>query len=76
MTPIDKQQAANLMGVPLAWVNAMVEIGALTAYQDETGALYIDEEEIHAKGYTDPKLKAVSLEHLRALMRKVGIGGG
>lgn len=72
MTPISRQEAANLMGVPLSWVDAMTEVGALTAYRGD-GVFYVDEEEIHAKGFTDPGLKAASLEHVQGLLRKLGI---
>lgn len=72
MVLIELQRAADMMGVPVAWVKGMIEIGGLTGYVHGPGGQLVDEEEIIEKNYTDPKLKAASLEHMRALMRKVG----
>ena len=73
MNLIDRQHAANLMGVPITWVDVMIELGALSSHEGCFGEVLVDEDEINEKGFIDPKQKAVSLEHLQSMLRKLGI---
>lgn len=67
---IDKQQAAAVVGVPLPWIDAMIEIGALEHYAGLNNETLIDLDEILDKGYAEEKLAAPSLEHVQRLLAK------
>ncbi len=73
MALVNPQEAADMMGVPRAWVSSMLELGALSPHEGPNGELLIDTDEIIDKHYVEPTFKAVSLEHTRSMLRKLGV---
>jgi hypothetical protein len=73
MRLLSRQQAADLMEVPVGWVDGMLEIGALECHEGVHGEALIDADEIMHKGYIAPRAEAVSLSHVQAMLNKLGI---
>jgi hypothetical protein len=71
MSLLTREQAAQLIGVPAPWVDAMIEIGALEYEYGQDGTLLFDQDELASKGYIDPAQTAASLGHARALLEKI-----
>lgn len=69
---VTKQQAADLLDVPLRWLDGMIELGQVPVTLDESGREMIDTEELRARKLIPPKEQPVpGLEHVRAMLRKV-----
>lgn len=73
---ITKKQAADMIGVPVAWVDGMLELGALGWSVSPDGSIMIDADEILEKRYVSPELRAVSLGHVKEMLRKVRQSAG
>jgi hypothetical protein len=70
---LTKHEAARMMEVPAPWVDAMVEIGALTVHRGLNGEILIDGDEILDKGFVSPRQEAVSLAHVQTMLGKLGL---
>lgn len=73
MSLLTRQQAANLMEVPVSWVDGFLEIGSLERHEGPNGETLIDADEILEKRFAAPRLEAVSLAHVRSMLKKLGI---
>lgn len=65
-----KAEAAAMLQVPIAWIDGMIEIGALTPSKDYAGNKMIDADEIIDKGFVSPRFRAASLRHVEEMLRK------
>jgi hypothetical protein len=73
MSLLTKQQAADLMEVPVGWVNVMLELGALKSQEGLNGETLIDADEILEKRYVTPRFEATSLAHVRSMLKKLAL---
>jgi hypothetical protein len=74
MEMITRQQAADRLGVPVAWIDGMIEAGELQYHEGPDGKVLVDAEDIQAlKGVGEPPT-VPSLYHVRAMLRRV-MGG-
>lgn len=67
-----RQQAADLMDVPVSWVDAFLEVGSLERHEGPNGETLIDADEILVKRFT--RFEAASLAHVRSMLKKLGAG--
>lgn len=74
MSMLTRHEAARLMEVPVAWVDAFIEVGALEPHDGLNGETLIDADEIVAKRYAAQRFEAASLAHVHALLKKLGVG--
>jgi len=67
------EMAAQMMGVPVQWVNGMINKGEIELIEGPTGQ-HIDVEEINVKGWNASQdLDAVSYGHVNTLMVNLGL---
>jgi hypothetical protein len=71
MELIDKQAAADLMDIPVVWLNGMVEQGKLVAHKDVNGFELIDKDDIVVKRYASKELEAPSMAHVQSMLKKI-----
>lgn len=74
MSLLTRQQAADLMDVPVAWVDALLEVGSLERHEGPNGETLIDADEILAKRLAATRFEAASLAHVRQILSKLGLG--
>lgn len=74
MEAITRQQAADRLCVPVAWIDAMVEAGELRCHEGFGGAVLIDAEDVDHLRDPEDKRPAPSLSHVRSMLRRV-MGG-
>jgi hypothetical protein len=71
MEMITRQQAADRLGVPVAWIDGMIEAGELQYHEGPDGKVLVDAEDIQAlEGAGEPPT-VPSLSHIRAMLRRV-----
>lgn len=70
---LNGQQAAELMEVPVSWVDALLEAGSLERHEGPNGETLIDADEILAKRFAVPRFEAASLAHVRSMFKKLGL---
>jgi hypothetical protein len=68
MQLIDKQDAADMMDIPVYWLDGMIEQGKLEVHKDANGFEFIDSEEIIVKRYASKELETSSPAHIRHLL--------
>jgi hypothetical protein len=72
MSLLTKQQAADLMDVPVPWVDAFLEVGSLERHKGPNGETLIDADEILVKRFAATRFEAASLAHVRGMLKKIG----
>jgi hypothetical protein len=72
MSLLTKQQAADLMDVPVPWVDAFLEVGSLERHKGANGETLIDADEILVKRFAATRFEAASLAHVRGMLKKIG----
>lgn len=72
MVLLTRQQAADLMDVPVSWVDAFLEFGSLERLEGSNGETLIDADEILAKRFAATRFEAASLAHVRSILKKLG----
>ncbi|WP_126448428.1 hypothetical protein [Sulfuricystis multivorans] len=75
MSLLTRQEAADMMDVPITWVDAMLEFGSLERHEGLNGETLIDADEILEKRFAAPRLEAASLAHVRSMLKKLGLDG-
>ncbi|MGB9577766.1 MAG: hypothetical protein ACPL3S_00695 [Halothiobacillaceae bacterium] len=73
MSLLTRQQAADLMDVPIPWVDAFLEVGALKQYEGPDGEILIDADEILVKRFAATRYESASLAHIRSMLKKFGL---
>jgi len=73
MSLLTKQQAADLMEVPVSWMDALLEVGALERHTGPNGETLVDADEILAKRFASTSREAASLAHVRDMLEKLGM---
>jgi hypothetical protein len=73
MSLLTKEQAADLMDVPVPWVDALLELGALEGHIGPDGKTLIDADEILAKRLAATRREAASLTHVREMLKRLGV---
>jgi len=74
MSLLTRQQAADLMDVPVSWVDAFLEVGSLERHEGPNGETLIDANEILEKRFAAPRFEAASLAHVQSMLKKLGVG--
>ena len=69
MKLIPKEDAAEIMDVPVFWVNGMIERGLLASHRDQAGNELIDADEIVVKRYASKEFESASPEHVQSLLK-------
>ncbi len=71
MELIDIHDAANMMDVPVVWVDGMIKQGLLAEHSGMNGARLIDADEIIVKRYASKELEMPSMEHVQSMLKKI-----
>ncbi|WP_141054909.1 hypothetical protein [Tepidiphilus succinatimandens] len=71
---LTRQQAADLMDVPVSWVDAFLQFGSLERYEGPNGETLVDADEILLKRFAATRHEEVSLAHVRSILKKLGVG--
>jgi hypothetical protein len=75
MSLLTRQQAADLMDVPISWVDAFLEVGSLERHEGPNGETLVDADEIIVKRFAASRIEAASLAHVRQMLKKFGVDG-
>lgn len=70
---LTRQQAADLMDVPVSWVDAFLEVGLLERHEGPNGETLIDADEILVKRFAATRFEDASLAHVRSMLKKLGL---
>lgn len=71
MELVDTGAAAEIMNIPLGWVNGMLKQGRLVEYEGRNATRLIDADEITSKHYCSTELPAPSLAHVQSMLKKI-----
>jgi len=74
MCLLTRQQADDLMDVPVSWVDAFLEVGSLERHEGPNGETLIDADEILVKRFAATRFEAASLAHVHSMLKKLGAG--
>lgn len=73
MNMVTIEVAAQMMGVPVQWVNGMIDKGEIVAIDGPAGP-HVDLEMIEANGWNESQdLDAVSYGHVNTFMVNLGL---
>lgn len=70
MKLVDTCTAAEIMDIPVCWLNGMIKQGRLIEYIGDNATRLIDSEEIISNHYCSAELPAPSLAHVQSMLRK------
>lgn len=76
MSLLTRQEAADLMDVPVSWVDAFLEVGSLELHEGPNGETLVDADQILVKRFAATRFEAASLTHVRGMLKKLGIDPG
>ena len=72
MNLISKEAAADVMDVPVSWVNGMIERGMLEKH-NQNGMELVDADSDVVKRYASKEFESASSEHIQSLLRNYSI---
>ena len=72
MNLISKEAAADLMDVPVSWVNGMIERGMLEKH-NQNGMELVDADNMVVRRYASKEFESSSSEHIQSLLRNYSI---
>ena len=71
MNLIDIHDAADMMNVPVVWVDGMIKQGLLAEHDGRNSTRLIDADEIIVKRYVSREFEAPSMEHIQSMLKKL-----